>query len=96
MKQSNADNTLLLNLHDLQATISSQERTLEYLNRKIKTAENQLHRLKNFLEGLGIDPSSYSLLIADKPLIPTVTVEAEVDPTPFDLEAQPDNNPDEF
>jgi hypothetical protein len=96
LKQSNADNTLLLNLQGLQATISSKEKTLEYLNRKIKTAEKQLDRLKVLLERLGIDPSSHSLLIADKPLISTVAVEAEVDPIPFDLEAQPDSNFDEF
>ena len=65
LKQSHAENTLLLNLDDLQATISSKERTLEHLERKIETAKNQLQRLQNFLERLGIDPSSYSLLIAN-------------------------------
>lgn len=89
LKQSNADNTLLLNLDDLKATISSKERTIEHLNRKIEIATNQLNRLKNFLEGLGIDPSSYSLLIADKPIGSTVAVEAT-------LAAQPENNCDEF
>lgn len=84
LRQSNADNTLLLNLGDLQATISSKERTLDHLNRKIETAKDQLQRLQAFLERLGIDPSSYSLLIADKPIGSTVTMEAKVDPMPFD------------
>jgi len=96
LKQSNADNTLLLNLHDLEATISSKKRTFDNLNREIKTAKDQLQRLQNFLKRLGIDPSSYSLLIADEPIGSAVAVEAEVDPIPFDLAAQPDNNPDEF
>ena len=94
LKQSNADNTLLLNLEGLQATISSKERTLEHINRSIEIARDQLRRLEKFLERLGIDPSSYSLVIADKPMVSAVAVEAEVDPIPFDLEAQPDN--DEF
>ena len=94
LKQSNADNTLLLNLEGLQAIISSKERTLERVNRSIEIAQDQLRRLHNFLERLGIDPDSYSLVIADKPIVSAVAVEAEVDPIPFDLEAQPDN--DEF
>ena len=97
LKRSNADNTLLLNFQDLQATIASKERTLAHFNRKIEIAEDQLERLKNFLERLGIDPSSYSLLIANKPIGSTVAAEATViDPIPFDLVAQPENNDDEF
>src|SRR6476620_7245690 len=86
LKQSYAANTLLLNLQGLESTISSKERTLEHLNRKIETAENQLERLQKFLERLGIDPSSYSLLIANGPIGSAVAVEAEVDPIPFDSE----------
>ena len=83
LKQSHAENTLLLNLHELESTISSKERTLVILNRKIETAKSQRQRLQNFLERLGIDPGSCSLFIADQPIGSAVAVEAEVDPIPF-------------
>jgi len=86
LQQSNAANTLLLNLRGLESEISNKERTLEYLNKKIETATNQLQRLQNFLERLGIDPSSYSLLIANGPIGSAVAVEAEVDSILFDSE----------
>ncbi len=86
LKQSQAENTLLLNLHDLEREIANKERTLQHLDKKIETAKNQLQRLQNFLERLGIDPGSYSLLIANGPIGSAVAVEAEVDPIPFDSE----------
>jgi len=63
-----ADNTLLLNHDKLRKEISNKERTLELLNRNLETAKNQLLRLQNFLERLGIDPSAYSLLISNGPI----------------------------
>ena len=96
LRQSNADNTLLLKHDDLQATISSKERTLEHLNRRIKTATDQIQRLEIFLERLGINPSSHSLLIANELIDSAVAVEAKVDPIPFNLATQPDENSDEF
>lgn len=95
LKESNAENTLLLNLHDLKREIDNKERTLKRLNGKIETAKNQLQRLKSFLERLGIDSGSYSLLIANGPIGSAVAVEAEVDPILFDS-ADSDNNPREF
>ena len=83
LKQSHAENTLLLNLQELKRTISNKEMTLVFLNRNIETAKSQLQRLQNFLERLGIDPGSCSLFIADQPVGSAVVVEAEVDPIPF-------------
>ena len=86
LKQSQAENTLLLNLHDLEVDISNKKLISEGLDRKILTATRQLQRLQSFLERLGIDPSSYQLSIATLPITPgAVAVEAEVDPIPFDL-----------
>ncbi len=94
LKQSNAANTLLLDLQGLESTISSKKKTLDHVNRQIEIAKNQLQRLQNFLERLGIDPGSYSLLIANGPIGSAVAVEAEVDPIPF--EPADSDNPDEF
>jgi hypothetical protein len=83
-----ADNTLLLNHDELQEEISKKARTIELLNRDIETAKKQLLRLQNFLQRLGIDPSAYSLLIANNPIGSSTSsvVNAEVvDPIPFDL-----------
>ncbi|MEG4453846.1 hypothetical protein [Microcoleus sp. N9_A1] len=90
LQQSGAENTLLLNLHGLQKEIANKERTLEHLDKKIQVAKNQLQRLQSFLQRLGIDPDSYSLFIADKPIDSAVAVEAEVDPIPFDSETDED------
>jgi len=95
-----ADNTLLLNHDQLQQEISSKGRTLESLNRDIEIARKQLLRLQNFLGRLGIDPTAYSLLIANNPIGSSTSsvVNAEtVDPIPFNL-LDPDENDgtDEF
>jgi len=95
-----ADNTLLLNHDELRKEISNKERTLELLNRDIETAKNQLLRLQNFLQRLGIDPSAYSLLISNGPIGSSTSsvVNAEVvDPIPFDLlDPEEGDCPDEY
>lgn len=98
LQQQGAQNTRLLNLDDLNKEIANKERTLQLLNRDVETAKNQLQRLQNFLERLGIDPSSYSLLIANGPLglSSTLKTAAEVvDPIPFDC-LDDNDNPHEF
>jgi hypothetical protein len=87
LKTQSAENTLLLDVRELEKTISSKRRSLEIIEKDIKIAQGQLSRLQNFLERLGIDPSSYSLLIASGPIAATpLGVEREVvDPRPFDI-----------
>jgi hypothetical protein len=92
-----ADNTLLLNHEEIQKEISNKERVLELLNRDIGVAKKQLLRLNDFLQRLGIDPSAYSLLIANKPIELSTSVDAEaVDPIPFELDPDEENSTDEF
>ena len=98
LQQQGAQNTMLLNLDDLNQEIANKERTLQLLKKETETAKNQLQRLQNFLERLGIDPSSYSLLIANGPLglSSTLKTAAEVvDPIPFDC-LDDNDNPHEF
>jgi hypothetical protein len=68
LQQSDAENQMLLKLHDLEKHIYRREKSLESLNDKIEIANRQLQRLQNFLERLGIDPGSYSLFIAEQPI----------------------------
>jgi hypothetical protein len=100
LQAQQADNTLLLNHNALETEIANKERTLQRLNKDIETARNQLQRLQNFLQRLGIDPTAYSLLIANKPIELSTSsgVCAEVvDPIPFDLLDQGDStDEDEF
>jgi len=100
LQKHQADNTLLLDRDKLQEEIGNKERTLQRLNKDIETARNQLQRLQNFLQRLGIDPIAYSLLIANKPIELSTSsgVCAEVvDPIPFDLLDRDDSTEeDEF
>lgn len=100
LQQQGAENIMLLNLDDLNKEIANKERTLQLLNRDVEIAKNQFQRLQNFLERLGIDPSSYSLLIANGPLGLSSTLKTAVevaDPIPFDYsDNDDDENPDEF
>ena len=102
LQQSGAENQMLLKLHDLEKHISRKEKTLQYLDNKIEIANCQLQRLQNFLERLGIDPGSYSLLIANGPIglksaSEVVTTEVENDPIPFNcLDDDDDDNSHEF
>ena len=88
LQQQQAENTLLLRHDELQEDIASKEKKLQRINKSIELAREQLNRLANFLERLGIDPNAYSLTIADKPVESSVSVDAEVvDPIPFNLSA---------
>jgi hypothetical protein len=105
LQQSGAENQMLLNLHDLEKHIYRRQNTLESLDKKIETATAQLQRLQNFLQRLGIDPSSYSLLIAKGPIglsSAEVVSEVESNPIPFNCsdddgdDDDDDANPHEF
>ena len=100
LQAQQADNTLLINHDRLQKEIANKERTLQRLNKDIELARGQLQRLQNFLQRLGIDPTAYSLIIANKPMELSTSsgVCAEVvDPIPFDLlDRDEDGSTDEF
>jgi len=101
LQQQGAENSLILNLQALDEEIQRKSRTLQILNRDTAKTTKQLQRLQNFLERLGIDPNSYSLIIADGPLelsTPSgVAVKAQVDPIPFNyLGDDDDDSTDEF
>jgi hypothetical protein len=92
---------LALDLKDLERKCENKQRSLNILQDKINVARKQLRRMENFLKRLGIDPASYTLMISEDIALKAATdesddvvVEAEVDPIPFDSEA--DNNPYEF
>jgi hypothetical protein len=100
LQAQQAENTLLLNHDGLQQEITKKERTLNSLNKDIKIAKDQLQRLQNFLQRLGIDPTAYSLLIANKPIelsTSSVVCAEVVDPIPFDsLDRDDSADEDEF
>jgi hypothetical protein len=88
LREHQADNTLWLNHEELRKEIANKERTLELTKSELEVAKKQLVRLQNFLQRLGIDPSAYSLLIANSPIKSSTSIDAEVevvDPIPFDL-----------
>ena len=103
LKQVNAENQIVVDLHKLTAEIDSRQKTLRHLNQKIEVAKAQLQKLEKFLRRLGIDPTSYSLDISNRVLESAimdepgeaVAVEVEIDPIPFDS-ADSNNNPHEF
>ena len=91
LQQQQAEHTLLLRHDELQEDIASKEKTLQRINKSIELAREQLNRLANFLERLGINPNAYSLTIADKPIESSASVDAEVvDPIPFNLSDEDD------
>jgi hypothetical protein len=100
LQAQQAENTLLLNHDGLQQEIANKERTLQRLNKDTEIAKNQLQRLQSFLQRLGIDPTAYSLVIANKPIESSTSsgVCAEVvDPIPLELLGEDeDDSTDEF
>jgi hypothetical protein len=100
LQSQQAENTLLLNYDALQKEIANKERIFQRLNKDIELAQNQLQRLQNFLQRLGIDPTAYSLLIANTSIELSTSsgVCAQVvDPIPFDLLDRDDStDEDEF
>jgi len=102
LQAQQAENTLFLKHDELQEEITNKEKTLQRINKSIELAREQIQRLQNFLERLGINPNAYSLTIADKPLdlstSSAVGVEVEVvDPIPFNLSDRDENDSaDEF
>lgn len=103
LEKANAENRLVLDLEAVKLECEKSQDTLEDLQDKIKQARHQLGLLENFLKRLGIDPRAYTytLNISDDLALKAANndesgdiVEAEVDPIPFDSEA--DSNSHEF
>jgi len=94
LAQVNAENQIVIDLHQLVSEIDSRQTTLRHLNQKIEVAKAQLQKLERFLRRLGIHPTSYSLDISSNPALDAaimdepeaVAAEVEVGPIPFDSE----------
>ena len=92
LKQTNAENQIVLELNQLHEEIDSKKKVLRDLSESIDRAKAQMSRLRTFLRRLGINPSDYVLEISSNPDLDAastdepgeiVAVEAEVDPIPF-------------
>ncbi|MEZ2318860.1 MAG: hypothetical protein ACBR15_07565 [Microcoleus sp.] len=100
LKETQAENQIVLDLQNLQSEIDQKTTTLKRVNQDLESARAQLKRLKKFLALLGINPSQYSLEINDRVLQAVtldeevVAAEAEVDPIPFDSTTNSDNYSD--
>ena len=93
LKEANAENRLVLDLKELERKCENRQRSLDILQDKINIARQQLRRLETFLKRLGIDPTSYTLIVDEKVALRAATtddsgevvaVEAEVDSTSFE------------
>ena len=93
LKEANAENRLVLDLKELERKCENKQRSLDILQDKINMARQQLRRLETFLKRLGIDPTSYTLIVDEKVALRAATtddsgevvaVEAEVDSIPFE------------
>jgi chromosome segregation ATPase len=93
LKEANAENRLVLDLKELERKCENKQRSLDILQDKINIARQQLRRLETFLKRLGIDPTSYTLIVDEKVALRAATtddsgevvaVEAEVDSIPFE------------
>ncbi|MEZ2226880.1 MAG: hypothetical protein ACBR50_11490 [Microcoleus sp.] len=90
LKETQAENQIVVDLKNLQSEIELKKTTLKRVNQDLESAKAQLKRLKKFLSLLGINPFQYSLEIDDRVLQAVtldeevVSAEAEVDPIPFD------------
>jgi hypothetical protein len=93
LKEANAENRLVLDLKELERKCENRQRSLDILQKKISIARQQLRRVETFLKRLGIDPTSYTLIVDEKVALreattddsgEVVAVEAEVDSTSFE------------
>jgi hypothetical protein len=93
LKEVSAENRLVLNLQELEDKCERRQKSLNLLQDKINVARQQLRRMEAFLKRLGIDPTSYTLIVDEKVALreattddsgEVVAVESEVDPIPFD------------
>lgn len=97
LKETQAENKIVVDLQNLQSEIDQKTITLKRVNKDLESARVQLKRLKKFLALLGINPSQYSLEIDDRVLQAVilddevVAAEADVDPIPFDSTSNSDN-----
>jgi hypothetical protein len=94
LREASAENRLALDLTALEPKCEHKQKSLNILEDKINVARQQLRPMEAFLKRLGIDPTSYRLIIDEKVALreattadsgEVVAVEAEVDPIPFDL-----------
>jgi|SRR4028119_269150 hypothetical protein len=93
LREASAENSLVLDLKELDRKCEQRQKSLNILQDKINVARQQLRRMEDFLKPLGIDPASYTLIIDEKVALreattddsgEVVAVEVEVDPVPFD------------
>jgi hypothetical protein len=79
LKQTQAENQLVLDYRQLAKDIDDKRSTLTSINSQIQRAKRQLNRLKNFLNRLGIDHNSDQMIIAQDVQEKIRTITAVVD-----------------
>lgn len=79
LKQTQAENQLVLDYRQLSKDIEEKQSTLISINSQIQRAKRQLNRLKNFLNRLGIDHDSDQMIIAQDVQEKIRTITAVVD-----------------
>ena len=79
LKQTQAENQLVLDYRQLSEDIDDKRATLTSINSQIQRAKRQLNRLKNFLNRLGIDHNSDQMIIAQDVQEKIRTITAVVD-----------------
>lgn len=79
LKQTQAENQLVLDYRQLSKDIDDKRATLTSINSQIQRAKRQLNRLKNFLNRLGIDHNSDQMIIAQDVQEKIRTITAVVD-----------------
>ncbi len=99
LQQVSAENRIIVELDEAQRELDQRQATLRNVNENLKLANAQLERLKKFIRLLGINPLGEYLEVNNRFLDSAVvtadatvqndSVEEEVDPIPFDSEADP-------
>jgi hypothetical protein len=99
LKQTQAENQLVLDYRQLSKDIDDKRLTLTSINSQIQRAKRQLNRLKNFLNRLGIDHNSDQMIIAQdvQEKIRTITAVVEHFDNDFvdDYECEDDDDSDD-
>jgi len=105
LQQVSAENRIIVQLDEAQRELDHRQATLRNVNENLKLANAQLDRIKKFIRLLGINPLGEYLEVNNRFLDSAVVTadatvqkdsgeEEEVDPIPFDSEA--DSNSPEF
>jgi chromosome segregation ATPase len=63
LRKASAENSLVLDLKELDHKCEQRQKSLNILQDKINVARQQLRRMEDFLKRLGIAPASYTLII---------------------------------